>query len=112
MARKRPPYHEDLLERVKDPVYAVEYLEAALEEDMLEVFLLALRNVAEARGIECIARETKLKRENLYAMLSEHGHSVLSSFKLEEGTQDLPLDANTNRYSLRCAFLDKQHNSL
>jgi probable addiction module antidote protein len=77
IARKRPTYHEDLLERLKDPAYAVEYLEATLEEgDMPEVFLLVLRNVAEARGI---ARETKLNRDNLYAMLLEHGNPVLSS---------------------------------
>jgi DNA-binding phage protein len=59
-----------------------------------------------------IAGETKLKRENLYAMLSEHGNSVLSSLKLEEGTQEFPLDANINRYSLRCIFLDKLSKSL
>jgi probable addiction module antidote protein len=80
MARKQPTYHEDLLERLKDPAYAVEYLEAALEEgDMPEVFLLALRNVAEARGMARIARETKLSRENIYPMLSERGNPVLSS---------------------------------
>ena len=80
MAHKQPNYHEDLLERLKDPAYAVAYLEAALEEsDMPAVFLLALRNVAEARGIARLARETKLNRENLYAMLSEHGNPVLSS---------------------------------
>jgi probable addiction module antidote protein len=80
MARKRPTYHEDLLERLKDPLYAVEYLEAALEEgDMPEVFLLALRNVAEARGMARLARETRLNRENLYAMLSERGNPMLSS---------------------------------
>jgi len=80
MTRRQPKYHEDLLERLKDPTYAVEYLEAALEEgDMPEVFLLALRNVAEARGMTRLARETKLNRENLYAMLSEHGNPVLSS---------------------------------
>ncbi|MBI3247092.1 MAG: putative addiction module antidote protein [Deltaproteobacteria bacterium] len=80
MAHKQPTYHEDLLERLKDPAYAVEYLEAALEErDMPEVFLLALRNVAEARGMARIAREANLNRENLYAMLSERGNPVLSS---------------------------------
>lgn len=60
MAHRRPTYHEDLLERLKDPAYAVEYLEAVLEEgDMPEVFLLALCNVTEARGmtgIELILR--------------------------------------------------------
>ena len=80
MVRKRPNYHEDLRERLKDPAYAAEYLEAALaERDMPAVFLLALRNVAEARGMARLARETKLNRENLYAMLSERGNPVLSS---------------------------------
>jgi probable addiction module antidote protein len=80
MARKRPNYHEDLLERLKDPAYAVEYLEAALaERDMPAVFLLALCNVAEARGMARLARETKLNRENLYAMLSERGNPVFRS---------------------------------
>lgn len=52
MARTRSHYHADLRERLKDPAYAVEYLEAALEErDLPAVFLLALRNVAEARGM-------------------------------------------------------------
>jgi DNA-binding phage protein len=50
MACKRPNYHEDLRKRLKEPAYAVEYLEAALaERDLPAVFLLALRNVAEAR---------------------------------------------------------------
>ena len=52
MARKRPTYQDDLLARLKDPAYAVACLKAALEEnDMPAVFLLALRNVAEARGM-------------------------------------------------------------
>jgi probable addiction module antidote protein len=46
---------------------------------MPEVFLLALRNVAEAWGVARIGREAKLNRENLYAMPSEHGDPVLSS---------------------------------
>jgi probable addiction module antidote protein len=80
MARKRRTYQEDLRERLRDPKYAAEYLVAALEEsDMPDVFLLALRNVAEARGMTQLARETKLNRENLYAMLSERGNPVLSS---------------------------------
>jgi probable addiction module antidote protein len=80
MARKKPTYHADLRERLKDPAYAVDYLEAALAEaDMPEVFLLALRNVAEAHGITRLARETKLNRENLYDMLSDRGNPVLRS---------------------------------
>ena len=80
MAKTRRNYHEDLLERLKDPEYAAGYLAAALEEeDMPEVFLLALRDVAEAKGMTQLARETALKRESLYTMLSERGNPVLSS---------------------------------
>jgi len=82
-ARQRPTYQDDLLARLKDPAYAVECLKAALEEhDLPAVFLLALRNVAEARGMARLARETKLNRENLYAMLSKRGNPVLSSLSV------------------------------
>lgn len=50
MACKRPHSYEDLRERLTDPAYAVEYLKAVLK-DMPAVFRLALRNVAEARGM-------------------------------------------------------------
>ena len=54
MARQRPTYQDDLFARLKDPPYALEYLEAALEEnDLPAVFLLALRNVAAALGMAC-----------------------------------------------------------
>lgn len=73
-------YHEDLIESLKDPEEAVGYLCAALEEsDMPEVFLVALRNVAEARGISQLARETHLNRENLYRILSNQGNPELGS---------------------------------
>lgn len=44
-----------------------------------EAFLLALRDVAEARGMSQLARDTDLKRESLYTMLSERGNPVLRS---------------------------------
>lgn len=80
MGKTHPNYHDDLLERLKDPDYAADYVAAALEEnDMPEVFLIALRDVAEARGMTQLARDTELKRESLYTMLSERGNPVLSS---------------------------------
>ena len=80
MAKKQRSYREDLLERLKDSDYAAGYLEAVLEEDSSpEAFLIALRDVAEARGMTQLARDTDLKRESLYTMLSERGNPVLSS---------------------------------
>ena len=80
MAKKQRNYREDLLERLKDTNYAAGYLEAVLEEDSSpEAFLIALRDVAEARGMTQLARDTDLKRESLYTMLSKRGNPVLSS---------------------------------
>jgi len=72
-------YKSGLLKRLADPEYALGYLNAALEDGDQEVFLLALRDVAEARGVSQLAREAQLNRENLYRMLSPNGNPQLSS---------------------------------
>jgi len=78
--KKSVSYHEHLIKSLKDPVEAVEYLRAALaESDMPELFLLALRNVSEARGVRWLAKEANLNRESLYRMLSKKGNPELSS---------------------------------
>ena len=72
--KKSKPYQPDLIESLRDAGEAEEYLNAALEEDDPELFLLALRNVAEAQGgVAQLAEKTKLNRESLYKMLSERG---------------------------------------
>ena len=73
------PYNDGLRERLKDSVYAAAYLDAALAEDDQEVFLLALRDVAEARSFTAVAQDSELNRENLYRMLSRQGNPQLSS---------------------------------
>ena len=80
MMRSRP-YKEGLLERLKDPQEAAAYLDATLEEGDTEVFLLALRDVAEARlgGMTTLAQQTSLNRETLYRTLSEKGNPELAS---------------------------------
>jgi hypothetical protein len=47
---KSRSYQDSLLARLKDPQEAAAYLTAALEDGDPEVLLLALRDVAEARG--------------------------------------------------------------
>lgn len=75
------PYVEMLRERLQDPIKAAAYLDAALEDGDPEVFLLALRDVAEARGMSQVAQEADLNRENLYRMLSKQGNPQLSSLR-------------------------------
>jgi len=77
---KSKAYQLDLIESLRDPGEAERYLNAALEEDDPELFLLALRNVAEAQGgVARLAEKTKLNRESLYKMLSERGNPELRS---------------------------------
>ena len=72
-------YENNLKEDLRDPVEAAEYLNAALEDGAQEVFLMALKDVANAKGISEIARDTKLNRENLYRILSTQGNPKLKS---------------------------------
>jgi probable addiction module antidote protein len=80
MERSRP-YSEHLKETLADPVEAAGYLNAAIEDGDKELFLLALRNVAEARlgGMSKLAEATGLNRESLYRMLSGKGNPELKS---------------------------------
>jgi len=80
--RKHKSYHESLIEDLKDPREASAYLNAVLEEEDKEHFLIALRNVIEAQGgIGRLARHSKLNRENLYKMLSKHGNPEIDSLE-------------------------------
>jgi probable addiction module antidote protein len=72
-------YEDGLAASLTDPDEAAAYLNAALEEDDQEVFLLALRDIAEARGFSHVAQDASLNRENLYRMLSATGNPQLSS---------------------------------
>jgi probable addiction module antidote protein len=59
---------------------AAAYLNAALEDGDPEVFLLALKDVADAQGgVRSLALKSRLNRENLYRMLSKKGNPELSS---------------------------------
>lgn len=72
-------YKELLFADLKDLDYAAGYLTAAFEEGA-EVFLLAVRDVAQANGgMTDLAKATELNRENLYDMLSKDGNPRLSS---------------------------------
>jgi DNA-binding phage protein len=61
--RQSVPYDDYLIESVKDRRLAEAYLNAALEEDNSRVFLLALRNVAQARGTTKLAARSGLNRK-------------------------------------------------
>ncbi|MFI5334300.1 MAG: addiction module antidote protein [Chlamydiales bacterium] len=83
MARSKS-YQEELIKALKNHKEAAAYLNAALEECMdgdeesQELFLRALRNVAEAQGgLGKLAKKIHIRRENLYRILSEEGNPEL-----------------------------------
>lgn len=75
-------YEELLDERLQDPVSAAGYLNACLEGGDLNVFLLALRDVARARGGSANLEEHgALNCEQIDAMLSESGKAQLRNIE-------------------------------
>jgi probable addiction module antidote protein len=53
-----------------DDAAIAEYLDAILEEDDMDLLLLALGDVARARGMAKVAKEAGLGRESLYKALA------------------------------------------
>ncbi len=78
--KRKFSYHEDLMERLKKPKYAVSYLNEAFQDEDRRVFLLALRDVVEARGgMSQFARRAKIPRISLYRILSREGNPEIKS---------------------------------
>lgn len=80
--RKTKSYKEHLLKSLEDPREAAAYLDACLEDEDPHVFLLALKDVAEARGgMSKLSKNTSLNRQTLYRTLSRTGNPRLTSIR-------------------------------
>jgi probable addiction module antidote protein len=82
MKRKTSVSHDETIIRRlrKDPEFAAEYVKAALEEnDEPVVLLIALRHLAQSRGIAKVAKAAGIERESLYRALSSRGNPRLST---------------------------------
>lgn len=76
MSQVTVKYEDGLKAHLADPFEAVAYLNAALEDGSQEVFLLALRDVTEARAG---ATPPHLNHENIYRTLSSKEGPQLES---------------------------------
>lgn len=83
-------YKEFLYKELQDDSEAVGYLQAAIE-DSRGAFLVALRNVVDARNISQVARDSSVHRVNLYRMLSEKGNPTIGSLEKVLGALGLRL---------------------
>jgi len=79
MPKRTKNYEAGLVEDLRDPEYAIEYLNAVLEDDSPGAegrFLLALRFVAKAQDVAMkhLAEKVKASRQSLYNTLSKKGN--------------------------------------
>ena len=76
-------YEDSLLEALKDTEEALAYLNAALMDEDQEVFLLALKHVLKAQGVDisAFAEEAQITRQNIYHMLSKKGNPRWHNFR-------------------------------
>ena len=73
-------FNEILKDKLKSPELAIAYLNEALASGDKKGFLLALKDVIEARGdISSFAQQAHISRQNIYRMLSEEGNPTLDS---------------------------------
>jgi len=77
-------YRNDLLGRLSDPEYSAIYLKVALDETLtdgnMEAFLLALKNVVDAKSpVQTVASEANISRQHLYRLLGGNGNPTLAT---------------------------------
>lgn len=76
---KTVPY--DVADQLRTPAEMAAYLDAWLEESPEDVqgIARALGDLARAKGMSAVARESGLSRESLYKALSENGNPSLAT---------------------------------
>ncbi len=79
---KANKYIDYLYEELEDPEFAEGYLNECLKDEDLGVFLLAIQDVAKAKGgMAFLAKHAKKNKESLYKTLSRKGNPYLGSMR-------------------------------
>jgi len=82
MTKKRQyrEFVDTIQEELRNPEFAVAYLNDALSSGDRKAFLIALKDVIEARGdITGFAKAAHTPRQNIYRMLSEEGNPTFEN---------------------------------
>ena len=81
--KKKNIEESSIFDDLKDPDFAAQYLEEVLQEDDgLDTFLIAIRNVARANGgMSKVSKITELGRESMYKTLSENGNPQFATLQ-------------------------------
>ncbi len=83
MGQNTVPYQDMIDKELLDPEFKAEYIAALVAQGDPQALLVGLGNIARAKGMTKVSRETGLNRENLDKMLSVEGNSgFLSLFSV------------------------------
>jgi probable addiction module antidote protein len=66
-------FNNYLIERLRDPLIACNYITEAIDENDSEYLKVALGDVVKAYGVGEISEKSGLNRQTIYKMLSEDG---------------------------------------
>ena len=87
MAESKPTmklrdYRTDLIQKLKDPDYAAEYLAQVVEEEDRAAFRIALKDIVEAGGgMSVMSKRAGLTRPSLYKVLSRKGNPTFETLR-------------------------------
>ena len=106
MKRKFPPavpIEEGLYEDLRDAEVAALYLNEAFKDGDPDGILLAMHDVAKARGMSRIANKIKIHRVSLHKMLRKNGNPGFRTFLSLLGEFELQLSAANHHHKARAA---------
>jgi probable addiction module antidote protein len=87
----------DVAEHLETDEDMAAYLEAALEENDLSLIAAALGDIARAKGMSQIAKQTGMGRESLYKALSPEGNPEFSTILKVVNALGLHLHASSGK---------------
>ena len=94
-------FDDFIMEELNNPEFVSDYLQDALDEGGIPLFLITLRQVVQhQKGLTTVAQETGLGRESLYKTLSEQGNPHLSTIEKILKTVGMKITVIPNQVSI------------
>lgn len=97
------PYEKGLYEDLRNPEEAARYLSEAFKDGDPDVILLAMHDIAKARGMSDVADTIKVHRVSLHKMLRKNGNPSFRTFLSLLGEFEVQLSASSHKPSRRAA---------
>ena len=93
-------FKDFLKDELRNPEIAIGYLNEALANEDKKVFLLALKDVIEARGdISDFAQAANMPRQNIYRMFSRTGNPTFNNLSAVFGAMGVQMQLSLTQRS-------------